>query len=294
MHKIVEQIKDEGIVFLPNISFEHYVDLLNEIGYLDDTKIFCSLPNYNYIWRVTNQKVDNYNQGLFRDKHIDWHSNITYSLDGPECIALRAENIDEERCSPTTFNNTIPYYKFLDKNTKDLIDELYVVYSIYHQKTIEGIYSNVHDAAGKGISDESNNKLQDTNKHQSIKNAINIQHKEIDLYKDGRFALEGKWKLVPNHPLGTKGLFFPHMHVVDIVDKNNNSYKDVYYQLKQDLIVDTKYHYVHKWKNNDLILADQLTGIHRRDNPVQNQVREMHLVQFWYQTKDRVHYDYSI
>lgn len=294
MHKLIEQIKNEGLLVLPNITFEEYVNLLNEIGYLDDTEIFCSLPNYNYIWRVTNQKVNNYSQGLFRDKHIDWHSNITYSLDGPECIALRAENIDENKCSPTTFNNTIPYYKSLDKNTQELFDRLYVKYSIYHEKTIENVYSNVHDPAGDNIEDDKNKKLQETNKHQSIKKSVNIPKDELNLYKDGRFALEGKWKLVPNHPLGTKGLFFPHMHVVDIVDEYDNSYKDLYYQLKEDLIESTKYHYVHNWKNNDLLLADQLVGTHKRDRDIKDQIREMHLVQFWYQTKDRIHYEYSL
>lgn len=294
---LVEKIKEYGIVVVEDVSFDDYVKIVNQIGYIDSQRIWASVTDYNYIWQVTNRKIIDNRQGLFKDQHIDWHSNITYSLDGAECIALRSHHINKDNCSPTTFSNSLQYFKSLDSDYQKYLDTLYIKYTYDHTKTFEGIYSNVHNAADDSLTSDLNQEIVNQAKNQSIKNALNIPSNEKDLYKEGRHSLEGFWKLVPNHPLGMRGLFFPHLHVVDIVDSDFNSINnahEIYNNLKEDLITSNRYHYVHNWKQNDLILADQLTGIHKRDNPTTGSIREMHLVQFWYQTKDRVHYDYSL
>jgi alpha-ketoglutarate-dependent taurine dioxygenase len=311
--KIVKLLKDVGIVVMRDhgMSLSQYNNFLLDVGYHQHPKVWCAYKEFPIFWRVNNQAVDEHgHKGLFGKHDIDWHSNILYTQDSHEVVSIYGHKIpiDQKECSPTTYSNTIPYFKTLPKDLQKRYKTLYTKWTYDENKTFEKRAINLHRAgtglalAGKAAKDtlehNLNHQINENAKTQSIHNAVNFDPANSHLYKKGRYQFEGYNRLSPRHPIGAVGLFFNYINIENIVDENYNPVDDaleIYNKLKQDLLIDTKYHYIHEWQETDIVIADQLTGVHRRDHGVPDHVeRELLRATFWYKTQDRVHYDYSL
>ncbi len=311
--EIVKLLKDVGIVVMRDhgMSLSQYNDFLLDVGYHQHPKVWCAHKEFPIFWRVNNQAVDDHgHEGLFGKHDIDWHSNITYTQDSHEVVCIYGHKIPtgSGECSPTTYSNTVPYFNTLPKDIQERYKKLYTKWTYDSAKTFENRFISVHRAGLEGealageaedMSDDNlNHQINENAKTQSIHNAINFDPSNNHLYKKGRHQYEGYNRLSPKHPVGAKGLFFNYMNIENIVDENYKPVDDaldIYNILKQDLLEDNKYHYVHEWQETDIVIADQLTGVHRRDHGVPDSVeRELLRATFWYKTQDRIHYDYSL
>ena len=311
--EIVKLLKDVGIIVMRDhgMSLSQYNDFLLDVGYHQHPKVWCAHKEFPIFWRVNNQPVDDKgHEGLFGKHDIDWHSNILYTQDSHEVVCIYGHKIPTGSgdCSPTTYSNTIPYFKTLSKNVQDRYKKLYTKWTYDENKTMENKDINLHRAGLDGealageaedTSDENlNHQINENAKTQSIFNAVNFDPANKHLFKKGRHQYEGYNRLVPNHPVGAEGLFFNYLNIEDIVDENYEPVPDareIFETLKQDLLIDDTYHYVHEWQETDIVIADQLTGVHRRDHGVPDSVeRELLRATFWYKTQDRLHYDYSL
>ena len=250
-----------------------------EFGYHISPDIWCTDKEHSeYFWRVTNEKVDGENQGLFADDELDWHSNLVPIADAQEVIGLYGKTITYN--TETWICSSIPYVQKLSQATKDLYKSLQT--KLWH-------------SGGTPINQpwrpNWNKKYTDT-VMEGIKQ--NRNKSRVDLidsrFKEWRGVLDIH-KLVPNHPLGVEGLFFQPYEITEIVGLLNFSYKELYYEIYNDFIID-KYIYKHKWKPGDILLIDQLTTIHRRPTISKDKTRELLRTACWY--KNRNHFEYVL
>ena len=120
---------------------------------------------------------------------------------------------------------------------------------------------------------------------------------KVNLYKESRFLKQNYLKLVPKHPIGMEGVYFPHLNVESITDLNGktvSNHKEIYETIKKDCVLSQRYVYQHEWEEGDIVLADQLTGVHKRNNiwKIDPTVkRELLKSACWYKTDQRKHFD---
>lgn len=70
-------------------------------------------------------------------------------------------------------------------------------------------------------------------------------------------------KMIHTNKLGIKSLFMPFTQVHFIKDWDKPKSRELIEQLR-DMLLDPKYVYHHDWKDNDIVVADQWSGIHKR------------------------------
>jgi alpha-ketoglutarate-dependent taurine dioxygenase len=294
--EFIELVKEYGIITWKkqvNVSRAEYVDFQKKIGYHQPADMWCNDPEYPEIFRVTNKKLNEYgDEGLFSHGELDWHCNLGFTPDSEEMVGLRA--ITCPKGSVTTWANSMPYFAQLDPMEQMLFDEYYVhltndIQSTYEKRLLH--YSlPVHDQAD----------MDKQRKSRMIQHAINYDQ-PYDLYPEPRFAKDNYLRLVPNHPLGMEGIYFPHLNMADIGYSNGNilyNHKEIYEKIRKEYIDVDDYHYHHEWDEGDILFADQFTGVHRRNNvweernlDVANDIRYMERTAFWYKTKYRKHTD---
>ena len=137
-----------------------------------------------------------------------------------------------------------------------------------------------------------------------------MESKYKNLFKTPRKTLK-KAKFVPNHSMGTKGIFFPPYQTcgfsiewtaaqewckrrgIKYGKKLENS-EDIFWQVWKDLVVNGKFTYKHIWKQNDIVLMDQHLTIHRRKDVDKLLTRELLRSQSWYKYCTRNHTDYVL
>jgi len=295
---ILNLLKTVGIIVLRDhgMSLEDYHNWQYDLGYHLPPDVWCSHKDYPLFWRVTNDKVDGHHEGLFGHSDIEWHSNILFTYDNQEIVSLWGHKIPENDCSPTTYSNSIPYFKNLDPEKKARYKKLYTE---FHWDLEKAFYDKPFDVKNASLLlDEPMEQMKALSRKTWIGNSINISEENKNLYKQARYTFEGRYKLVPNHPLGAEGLFFPLTHICNITDEDNNAQtnaKEIFDEIKKDWLDCEDYMYTHEWQEGDIVIADQLTGLHRRDFGIPDGVvRELLRSTCWYKTEDRLHYSYSL
>ena len=295
---ILNLLKTVGIIVLRDhgMSLDEYHNWQYDLGYHLPPDVWCSHKDYPLFWRVTNDKVDDHHEGLFGHSDIEWHSNILFTYDNQEIVSLWGHKIPETDCSPTTYSNSIPYFKNLDPVKKERYKKLYTK---FHWKVENAFYKVPFNVQNASLNLEMPmEQMKALSRKTWIGNSVNITDDDKKLYQPARYNFEGRYKLVPNHPLGSEGLFFPLTHITDFVDEDNHSQSDareIFKELKSDWLDCKDYMYTHEWQKDDIVIADQLTGLHRRDFGIPDTVvRELLRSTCWYKTKDRIHYGYSL
>ena len=146
---IAELIGKAGVVVIRDSGAtpEEYAEWSLGLGYHLSPEIWCTDKEHsNLFWTVTNEMMDDRNQGLFGDYELDWHTNMTPVADAEEVIGLYAKTITYE--TETWFANSIPYFNQLPESEQERLRALTVVLD---PKRTLGVYQAAWQPAFKKI-----------------------------------------------------------------------------------------------------------------------------------------------
>jgi len=290
--QMAKEVGTLGIVLIRNsgASPKEFADWAMDFGYHLSPEIWCTDKEIsNIFWRVTNQVVDEIHQGLSGDHELNWHSNITPVLDGEELIGLYARTLSYS--TETWFCNTLPYWNQLDEATKERYRRLTVMLdpnrtlgriqpgwsldfaNLYTRTMLDGLVKN--------------------RKTREVSHATNMREENRAKYKLSRGIYE-RARFVPNHPLGTEGLFFSPYEISGFYDGDQKcaDSQEIYWKIFNEMIESGTYTYKHVWQPGDIILMDQLITIHKRPPILKDKPRELLRIACWYKSELRQHFDY--
>lgn len=263
-----------------------------EYGYHVSPDIWCTDKEHSeYFWRVSNDKVDGENPGLFGDcDEIGWHCNLIPNIDAQEIVGVMGKTITYD--TSTWVCSSIPYWKTLTDADKELFEKLYIL-------TIDGTDKKPmmpHWMPQGWTSDKVNDDIKKNREVSEIKFATNLEEQYKDKVVPAR-GKYGKFKLVPNHPLGIKGIFFQPWEIVDFVYEDGTIYehsKELFDTLWNDWVESGKYTYKCNWKEGTIFLKDQLTTLHKRPPIQPSKPRELLRVACWYKGEVRNHWEHTL
>lgn len=271
---------------------EEYIDFQMRVGYHQAADIWCNDEKFPQIYRVTNLKVKDEHEaeGLFGHGELDWHCNILFTPDSEECVGLRA--VEVPKGSQTIMANSIPFWSNLPQDKKDLYNSLYLAITNKMEDTYENKLAHYVLPTAE---------LKDFDKKRAsrcIQRAMNYDQAD-DKYPEPRFQKQNFLKMIPKHPLGIEGVYFPHLNLSYIADDNYDklsNHQEVYEEIRKEYIDSDKYHYAHEWEEGDICFMEQLSGVHRRNNVWEEKgldptthKRELQRTSFWYKTQYRLH-----
>lgn len=289
--EVSKLIAEYGLVVMKKTKTppKDYYQWQLDLGYHQPAEIWCNDPEMPIFFLVTNRQITKKEMGLFGHGELDWHCNILFTPDGEEIVGLYG-SVVQPGCD-TILANSIPLWKNLPDHMKDFYKDLQlkitnVMADTYENKLAHYVLPSAEQA--------------DFNKKRanlSIERAINFDAADIGKYPQPRFAKENLLKFVPNHPLGTEGIYFPHLNLSYFADANGKQLEDhkkVYQEFKHNYIDSGRYVYSHAWDEGDVYLMDQLTTIHKRSMMNKDLPRELLRTACWYKTDVRKHFGHSI
>ena len=278
---------------------EEYAEWSLGLGYHLSPEIWCTDKEHSSLfWTVTNEMMDDRNQGLFGDYELDWHTNMTPVGDAEETIGLYAKTISYD--TETWFANSVPYFKQLDEETKEKLRTLDVILDPKRQLGLiqEAWQPKFKKIYGQEVLDE----IVKNRMSREVRNAINMEPENRHKFGKSR-GIMNRHKLVPNHPLGVEGLFFSpyEVHTFEYSDvhpicpyEKYAGAEELYWQLWDDYVQNEKYIYKHKWQQGDIALFDNIIGIHRRPDIRKDKPRTLLRTATWYKSKLRKHHKYVV
>ena len=271
---------------------EEFAEWNLHYGYNISPDIWCTDKDHSeYFWRVTNQTVDGKNKGLFADDELDWHSNLVPHCDAQEVVGLFGKTITYH--TETWICSSIPFYQTLDEDTKNLLKTLNCV--LWHASEYPPMNQPWKPDWNFKYSPEILEGIKTNRSKSFIQNSTNISIETKNKFNKFRGVAKSV-KLIPNHPLGTKGLFFQPYDISSFI-LNGKEYSEgyeLYQMLWNDWVCSDKYTYKHVWKPGDIMLMDQLTTIHRRPDVLKDKPRELLRTACWYKEEVRQHFDYVL
>ena len=291
---IAKLIGKAGVVVIRDSGAtpEEYAEWSLGLGYHLSPEIWCTDKEHsNLFWTVTNEMMDERNQGLFGDYELDWHTNMTPVADAEEVIGLYAKTITYD--TETWFANSVPYFNQLLEEKQNLLKELTVVLD---PKRTLGVIKKAWQPAVKKIYGQE--VLDEINKNRNTREVVNCQNMEPE-NKEKFGASRGimnNHKLVPDHPLGVEGLFFSPYEVHGFL-KDGEVYEkseELFNELWNDYVCNDRYTYQHLWQEGDICLFDQVIGIHRRPDILKDKPRKLLRTAKWYKSHLRKHHNYVV
>ena len=271
---------------------EEYAEWSLGLGYHLSPEIWCTDKEHsNLFWTVTNEMMDERNQGLFGDYELDWHTNMTPVGDAEETIGLYAKTISYD--TETWFANSVPYFKQLSNEEKERLRELTVVLD---PKRELGVIQKAWQPAFKKIyGQEVLDEIVKNRMSREVRDSINMEPENKEKFGLSR-GIMNNHKLVPNHPLGVEGLFFSPYEVHGFLkdDKDYYGSDSLYWKLWNDYVCNDDYIYKHKWKEGDIALFDNIIGIHRRPDIRKDKPRTLLRTATWYKSKLRKNHKYVV
>ena len=290
----IELIKEYGVVVWKrtNLSIKEYYHWQLKLGYHQHANMWCSHQKYPIFFRVTNKPIDQRGPGLFADQELDWHCNVLFTPDAEELLGLYAQTIPAG--SKTFFANSLPYRKSLDTQLVQQLANFRVEVTDQIDKTYEKTLVHYHLPTYQAQDFVKQRKALD------IKKSVNFEKEYNRHYPLPRFGKRHLLRLFPKHPLGIEGIYFPHYHIASIVDSKGAivpDHREIYQKIKEEYILSGRFVYGHQWEEGDLVLSDQLTGVHRRNDVWQNNPlaqRELLRSACWYKTAYRQHFERSV
>jgi alpha-ketoglutarate-dependent taurine dioxygenase len=285
-HAGVVVIRDSGA------TPEEYAEWSLGLGYHLSPEIWCTDKEHSDLfWTVTNEMVDERNQGLFGDYELDWHTNMTPVADAEEVIGLYAKTITYE--TETWFASSIPYFNQLPEKKQNLLRELTVVHD--PKRTLGLIKEAWQPKFGEIYGEEVLREIQKNRETREIFNALNMESENKHKFGASR-GIMNNHKLVPDHPLGVEGLFFSPYEIHTFL-KDGEPYehsKELFDELWNDYVCNDRYVYQHTWKEGDICLFDNVIGIHRRPDILKDKPRKLLRTATWYKSHLRKHHDYVV
>lgn len=289
--EVARLLAEHGFLVFKNVKtpIKEYHEWQMSLGYHQPANIWCNDPEYPIFFLVTNRQLTERELGLFGHGELDWHCNILFTPDGEEIVGLYGKV-----CQPganTVISNSIPLWKNLPQDKRDLYADLRLRITNKIQETYEKKLAHyVLPTAEQKDFDKKR-------AHLSITKASNFEPENAHLYPEARFLKDNLLRLKPRHPLGTDGLYFPHLNLHYLADGEGNQLSDhleVYTELRQNYVDSGRYIYSHEWEHGDVVLMDQLTTIHKREKVDPSVPRELIRTACWYRTGLRQHFEHSI
>lgn len=289
---IAADVGTVGIVLIRDsgATAKEFADWSWGLGYHLSPDIWCTDKEFGGVFsRVTNQIIDSENQGMAGDHALDWHSNITPVLDSEELVGLYGRTFTYP--TETWFCNSIPYWQQLNPETKERYRKLTAVLDPNRRlgRIQPGWSLNFKEIYSNRIIDD----LVKNRRTRQIKNATNIEPHNRDKFKDSRGIIENT-RFVPNHPLGTEGLFFSPNEIHGFYENGQRceDSEEIYWKVWEELVVSESFTYKHHWNPGDIILMDQILTIHKRPQIRNDMPRELLRLAAWYKSDLRRHFDY--
>ena len=203
---IARMVAHAGVVVIRDSGAtpEEYAEWSLGLGYHLSPEIWCTDKEHSDLfWTVTNEMVDERNQGLFGDYELDWHTNMTPVADAEEVIGLYAKTITYE--TETWFASSIPYFNQLPEKKQNLLRELTVVHD--PKRTLGLIKEAWQPKFGEIYGEEVLREIQKNRNTREIFNALNMESENKHRFGASR-GIMNNHKFVANHPVGPEGLFF--------------------------------------------------------------------------------------
>ena len=291
---IAKMIAHAGVVVIRDSGAtpEEYAEWSLGLGYHLSPEIWCTDKEHSDLfWTVTNEMVDERNQGLFGDYELDWHTNMTPVADAEEVIGLYAKTITYE--TETWFASSIPYFNQLPEKKQNLLRELTVVHD--PKRTLGLIKEAWQPKFGEIYGEEVLREIQKNRETREVFNALNMESENKHKFGASR-GIMNNHKLVPDHPLGVEGLFFSPYEIHTFL-KDGEPYehsKELFDELWNDYVCNDRYVYQHTWKEGDICLFDNVIGIHRRPDILKDKPRKLLRTATWYKSHLRKHHDYVV
>tara|TARA_B100001059_G_scaffold23881_1_gene19193 strand:- start:616 stop:1545 length:930 start_codon:yes stop_codon:yes gene_type:complete len=291
---IARMVAHAGVVVIRDSGAtpEEYAEWSLGLGYHLSPEIWCTDKEHSDLfWTVTNEMVDERNQGLFGDYELDWHTNMTPVADAEEVIGLYAKTITYE--TETWFASSIPYFNQLPEKKQNLLRELTVVHD--PKRTLGLIKEAWQPKFGEIYGEEVLREIQKNRNTREIFNALNMESENKHKFGASR-GIMNNHRLVPDHPLGVEGLFFSPYEIHTFL-KDGEPYehsKELFDELWNDYVCNDRYVYQHTWKEGDICLFDNVIGIHRRPDILKDKPRKLLRTATWYKSHLRKHHDYVV
>ena len=291
---IARMVAHAGVVVIRDSGAtpEEYAEWSLGLGYHLSPEIWCTDKEHSDLfWTVTNEMVDERNQGLFADYELDWHTNMTPVADAEEVIGLYAKTITYE--TETWFASSIPYFNQLPEKKQNLLRELTVVHD--PKRTLGLIKEAWQPKFGEIYGEEVLREIQKNRETREVFNALNMESENKHKFGASR-GIMNNHKLVPDHPLGVEGLFFSPYEIHTFL-KDGEPYehsKELFDELWNDYVCNDRYVYQHTWKEGDICLFDNVIGIHRRPDILKDKPRKLLRTATWYKSHLRKHHDYVV
>ena len=295
---IIDLIRKYGVVVWKRTrgALKEYYHWQLQLGYHQYGHIWCNHETYPIFDRVTNKMVDEKNTGLFGAGSINWHTDQVFTPDAEELLSLFG--VTTPQGAMTQFANSIPYWKGKEQKIKDKWQKLRIAVTY---KTIE-----TYEKKGSPHYKLPLNQQDDFDKRRrsrDVRKSLNFPEKFYKLYPPPRCEKESLRRLVPNHPLEIKGIYFPHFNISCIADSKGvelPTSREIYEKIKEEYIESGRYVYNHKWEEGDIILSDQQVTVHRQKDawerlpPEKIGFRELYKSNCWYKTQYRKHFERSL
>ena len=291
---IARMVAHAGVVVIRDSGAtpEEYAEWSLGLGYHLSPEIWCTDKEHSDLfWTVTNEMMDDRNQGLFGDYELDWHTNMTPVADEEEVIGLYAKTITYE--TETWFASSIPYFNQLPEKKQNLLRELTVVHD--PKRTLGLIKEAWQPKFGEIYGEEVLREIQKNRETREVFNALNMESENKHKFGASR-GIMNNHKLVPDHPLGVEGLFFSPYEIHTFL-KDGEPYehsKELFNELWNDYVCNDRYVYQHTWKEGDICLFDNVIGIHRRPDILKDKPRKLLRTATWYKSHLRKHHDYVV
>ena len=291
---IAEIIAKAGVAVIRDSGAtpEEYAEWSLGLGYHLSPEIWCTDKEHSDLfWTVTNEMMDDRNQGLFGDYELDWHTNMTPVADAEEVIGLYAKTISYD--TETWFANSVPYFTQLPDEEKERLRSLTVVHD--PKRTLGLIQKAWSPKFGEIYGEEVLREIQKNRETREVFNSINMEAENKEKFGASR-GIMNNHRLVPKHPLGVEGLFFSPYEVHGFLKDGEPYYgsDSLYWKLYNDYVGNNKYIYKHKWQEGDICLFDNIIGIHRRPDIEKDKPRRLLRTAKWYKSHMRKHHDYVV
>ena len=289
-----KKIAEHGYLIIENsgASPEEFAGWNLELGYHISPDIWCTDKEHSeYFWRVTNEKVDGENQGLFADDELDWHSNLVPHADAQEIVGLYAKTITYP--TETWICESPKWWHTLPQGTREFYESLSTIH--WHASTDKPINQPWRPDWDKKYTDTVIEGIKRNRDRSKVQECVNIELEIKEKFGEWRGILDIH-KFVPNHPLGTKGIFFNPYDISHFIQHGKilENEQEIYDEIWNNWVLSEEYTYKHLWKPGDIMLMDQTLTIHRRPDIMKDKPRELLRTAFWYKSNVRKHYEYVL
>ena len=251
-----EQVKEIGHMILSNMV----VVLRNQVLAPEDEVAFCSkIGNCQFIIDPTKPKEGQRTEHLAVGHHI-----------------LRVTGEKNNKGEEGLFGHTSALDWHANQASNYERDPLIWLYGVKGTEGSKTSWLN-NIASYEALSEELKQEVQDVK--------ITLGYKSGS-YSPSKFfvehhATDKPFNLVHTNDAGKKGLYFPYLQILGMVDKTEEQFKNLMGRLIEH-VTQPQFIYDHHWKDGDVVISEQWLSIHKRWAFDDMEKRMLHRIAFDY------------